>query len=696
LVLAVLAAVTAVAACRNDLLLRISEDVLAARAAHAPSVLATAPAANQEDVATGTTVTAVFASALDPASVTTESFVLARGATQVPGTVSYDAGLMRAIFTPSSELDLLTTYVATLSSDIRNAAGTPMAAEYSWSFTTYAANPTEIVLNVSYTGVYGLGASSALYLRFLPQPLVVSDPGGPLPVHEVEVTAPGSVVVAVSDLPAAQDGRWALQIIHDIDGDYEVTGPSDGDDTEGFYFENGGTNVTFEDADVAPTTASSPIRFVAKALLEPGRAYAMEYADPPTVAADASEPDNDRLGAKAVPGMNLAATRTLTWEDEDWFSFEPPRTDWFRIVVVADPYNPDDVSSLSLGFDAELSVLRLDPGSDSLGSVGYDADGSFGLVDAYLQAGDTYFLVVKGATRHDSGDYKLKVIYREEPADLYEDDELPAGATELAFGPSGTQLRSAGKGDRDYVRFVLPAVGGLTGDVAYAFTATKPSGSVRDPTLMLDIVRGVDPQTGNGGTTYGYLTGQFPVLLRNLAIYANGEPPVTDFYLVVDNQSPWSGYFQETGAYELAVRAGPDYWDYDFNTWSPRDSATRDDARASVVTDSIAIGGPASMHTIWPAGDVDWVRVYWGSASNLTFHVTQPTGADDLNVEVSVYRGAETSPIASYESYYGQGDDTLESYFYPGTPGYLYFRIARTGYEIDKLTGAYAISVTSP
>jgi hypothetical protein len=68
-------------------------------------------------------------------TTTGSSFTLAKsGATD--GTVTYEGNNNVATFTLGSELDILATYTATLGTAITDLSGNPLAADYSWSFTT--------------------------------------------------------------------------------------------------------------------------------------------------------------------------------------------------------------------------------------------------------------------------------------------------------------------------------------------------------------------------------------------------------------------------------------------------------------------------------------------------------------------------------------------------------------------------------
>ena len=108
----------------------------------APTVTAMTPANGASDVAIGTVVTATFSEALDPATVTGQTFELRDGTnTVVAASVSYAAATQTATLTPSAPLATLSTYTATLKGGatdprVKDVAGNALAGDVSWSFTT--------------------------------------------------------------------------------------------------------------------------------------------------------------------------------------------------------------------------------------------------------------------------------------------------------------------------------------------------------------------------------------------------------------------------------------------------------------------------------------------------------------------------------------------------------------------------------
>ena len=111
-----------------------------------PTVNSISPAANAVNVSTGTTVTAVFSEAMDPATINAGTFVLKNpGGGLVAATVGYNATLRTATLTPGAALAASTVYTATVkggSSGVKDTAGNPLSSDYSWTFTTGAVADT--------------------------------------------------------------------------------------------------------------------------------------------------------------------------------------------------------------------------------------------------------------------------------------------------------------------------------------------------------------------------------------------------------------------------------------------------------------------------------------------------------------------------------------------------------------------------
>jgi hypothetical protein len=99
-----------------------------------PTVSSVTPANSATGVVTSTKVTANFSEAMTATTITTSTFTLKQGTTNVAGTVTYSG--TTATFTPSVALSAGVVYTATITTGAKDAAGNAITADYSWSFTT--------------------------------------------------------------------------------------------------------------------------------------------------------------------------------------------------------------------------------------------------------------------------------------------------------------------------------------------------------------------------------------------------------------------------------------------------------------------------------------------------------------------------------------------------------------------------------
>ena len=99
-----------------------------------PAVISTDPVNNATGVALNKIVTATFNMAMDPLTINATTFTIRQGATAVAGTITYSGST--ASFTPTVSFTANTIYTATITTGARNLAGTPLANNYTWTFTT--------------------------------------------------------------------------------------------------------------------------------------------------------------------------------------------------------------------------------------------------------------------------------------------------------------------------------------------------------------------------------------------------------------------------------------------------------------------------------------------------------------------------------------------------------------------------------
>jgi hypothetical protein len=105
-------------------------------ASNSPAVLMVVPQTN--GVGTNREIAVVFSTAMDPASINSNTFLIA-GAT---GTVTYDSTNKIAGFKPSPDLTTNTMYRATITTGAKDLSGTSLASPYDFSFTTRTTSDT--------------------------------------------------------------------------------------------------------------------------------------------------------------------------------------------------------------------------------------------------------------------------------------------------------------------------------------------------------------------------------------------------------------------------------------------------------------------------------------------------------------------------------------------------------------------------
>jgi O-glycosyl hydrolase len=102
-----------------------------------PTVSSVTPTNTTTGVAITSDVTATFSEAMNAASITAATFTLVpQGGAAVAATVSYSSNGNVATLTPTAPLTNNTTYTATITTGVSSSAGSALAANYTWSFTT--------------------------------------------------------------------------------------------------------------------------------------------------------------------------------------------------------------------------------------------------------------------------------------------------------------------------------------------------------------------------------------------------------------------------------------------------------------------------------------------------------------------------------------------------------------------------------
>src|SRR5207237_50312 len=133
-----------------------------------PTVTAVSPLSGATGVPITAAVKATFDQAMDPTSITSSTFVLRTASNSlISATVTYTSSSNTATLQPSAALAPSTTYTATVtggSGGVRSSVGVPLAANYSWSFTTV---PPPTVTSVSpLAGATGVSITTAVKATF--------------------------------------------------------------------------------------------------------------------------------------------------------------------------------------------------------------------------------------------------------------------------------------------------------------------------------------------------------------------------------------------------------------------------------------------------------------------------------------------------------------------------------------------------
>jgi len=186
-----------------------------------PVVLTTWPTDGAISVSLASSLQATASEALAAATVTGATFTLVQtaGGGAVPATVSYDPTTMTATLDPVDPLVETTGYTATLTTQVTDQAGNPLAADRVWSFTTGAASPGIVREAVSTTA--NLVASPTV---------TIGRPSGTVPGDVlVACVALGGKLVASGGVPAGWQAIASVTSISNphVFGYYKVAGTSE-------------------------------------------------------------------------------------------------------------------------------------------------------------------------------------------------------------------------------------------------------------------------------------------------------------------------------------------------------------------------------------------------------------------------------------------------------------------------------------
>ncbi|MEP7125213.1 MAG: ice-binding family protein [Byssovorax sp.] len=139
-----------------------------------PTVIATVPASAAQGVATSSPVQATFSAAMNPATLTTATFLVTQGGIAVPGTVT--AMGATATFAPTVDYAPSSAVTATITTGAKDASGKALAQDYVWSFTT-AGQPGQPPIVLGLAAPFGVLAHDMVTNTASPGTIVTGDLG---------------------------------------------------------------------------------------------------------------------------------------------------------------------------------------------------------------------------------------------------------------------------------------------------------------------------------------------------------------------------------------------------------------------------------------------------------------------------------------------------------------------------------------
>jgi len=161
----------------------------------APVVVSTIPIQGATGAALNTTISATFNKTMSSATIDTATFtVTGPGGAAVSGSVAYATAGSVATFTPAASLAYGTVYTATITTGAKDMAGTALAANYVWMFTTGAAPILPTVIST----VPANGATSVSVNQVLSASFSVAMSPATINAATFTVTGPGGAAVSGS------------------------------------------------------------------------------------------------------------------------------------------------------------------------------------------------------------------------------------------------------------------------------------------------------------------------------------------------------------------------------------------------------------------------------------------------------------------------------------------------------------------
>ncbi|MBN1524988.1 MAG: Ig-like domain-containing protein [Spirochaetales bacterium] len=168
------------------------------------AVISTIPSDGAVGAAVTAEVSAVFDMDMTGSSFSLDSFTLRRDTVSTGGTVAYDPASRTASFTSSGYLEPDAEYTATISTEVRDAAGKALSADVEWRFTTAAAgtvaapvfDPPEGVFENDLIATIASATPDALVYYTMESGTIASPPSDPADPTTSSTAYTGGIAVA--------------------------------------------------------------------------------------------------------------------------------------------------------------------------------------------------------------------------------------------------------------------------------------------------------------------------------------------------------------------------------------------------------------------------------------------------------------------------------------------------------------------
>ncbi|MEX1212992.1 MAG: ice-binding family protein [Balneolaceae bacterium] len=126
----------------------------------APTVTATNPESDTENIERNVAVTITFNEAMDASTINSTTFTLKQGTTAVEGAVSYEG--TTATFTPTNPLSASVVYTAAISVGAKSSKSVALESKREWDFTTGGSTESLDIVDLGTSGDYVILAKTAI------------------------------------------------------------------------------------------------------------------------------------------------------------------------------------------------------------------------------------------------------------------------------------------------------------------------------------------------------------------------------------------------------------------------------------------------------------------------------------------------------------------------------------------------------